>query len=96
MTRDSCPYAGTLVITNHSQIVDAEECPLLESTELNSVDWVLEQSKDMTLSRVIYLLINGYTPENICLKNEDTNVSKYLKEWKKNYLSETIFCTGPP
>ena len=74
VTRDSCPYAEILVITNQSEIIDAEECPRLESTELNSVDWVLEQPKDMTLSRVIYLLINGYNPDNICLKNADTNV----------------------
>ena len=40
VTRDSRPYAETLVITNQSQIVDAKECPPLESTELNSVDWV--------------------------------------------------------
>ena len=32
VTRDSCRYAETLVITNHSQIVDAEEYPPLEST----------------------------------------------------------------
>ena len=37
VTRDSCPYAETLVITNHSQTVDEEECPPLESTELNQL-----------------------------------------------------------
>ena len=33
VTRDPCSYAETLVITNQSQIVEAEECPPLESTE---------------------------------------------------------------
>ena len=63
VSRDSCPYVETLVITSQSQIVDSEECPPLESTELSSVDWAVEQSKDITLSRVIYLLRNGYNPE---------------------------------
>ena len=57
---DSCPYAENLVITDQSQIIDSEEWPPLESTELNSDDWATEQSKDITLSRVIYLLKNGY------------------------------------
>ena len=70
----------TLSITNQSQIVDAEECPPLKSTELNSVDWATEQSKDVTLSRVIYLLKSGYNPQNTCLQNEDINVFKYLEE----------------
>ena len=90
VTRDSCPYAETLVITNQSQIVDAEECPPLESPELNSVDWATEQSKDVTLSRVIYLLKSGYNPQNTCLQNEDINVSKHLKDWKKLSFKNNI------
>ena len=99
VARDSCPYAETLVITNQSQIVDAEECPPLESTELNSVDWATEQSKDVTLSQVIYLLKSGYNPQNTCLQNEDINVSKHLKDWKKlsfqnNILYRTTMIDG--
>ena len=90
VARDSCPYAETLVITNQSQIVDANECPPLESTELNSVGWATEQSKDVTLSRVIYLLKNGYNPQNTCLQNEDINVSKHLKDWKKLSFKNNI------
>ena len=70
VTRDSCPYAENLVITSQSQIADSDEsnkCPPLESTELNSVDWATEQSNDLTLSRVIYLLQSGYNPQNTCL-----------------------------
>ena len=99
VTRDSCPYAETLVITKQSQIVDAEECPPLESTELNSVDWATEQSKDVTLSRVIYLLKSGYNPQNTRLQNEDINVSKHLKDWEKlsfknNILYRTTMIDG--
>ena len=99
VSRDSCPYVETLVITSQSQIVDSEECPPLESTELSSVDWAVEQSKDITLSRVIYLLRNGYNPENTCRTKEDLNVSKYLKDWKKlsfknNILYRTTMIDG--
>ena len=103
VTRNPCPYAEILVITNQSQIVDAEECPPLESTELNSVDWATEQSKYITLSRVIYLLIyllkSGYNPQNTYLQNEDINVSKHLKDWKKlsfknNILYRTTMIDG--
>ena len=86
VTKDSCPYAETLVITNQSQIVDSEECPPIESTELNSVDWALEQSKDMTLSRVIYLLKNGYTHGTVF---EST---AYLKFAKLQYVSSGFRC----
>ena len=102
VTRDSCPYAENLVITSQSQIADSEEsskCPPLESTELNSVDWATEQSNDLTLSRVIYLLKSGYNSQNTCLKNEDITVSKYLKDWKKlcfknNILYRTTMIDG--
>ena len=99
VSRDSCPYVETLVITNQPQIVDSEECPPLESRELSSVDWAVEQTKDITLSRVIYLLRNGYNPENTCRTKEDLNVSKYLKDWKKlsfknNILYRTTMIDG--
>lgn len=90
VSRDSCPYVETLVITNQSQIVDSEECSPLESTELSSVDWAVEQSKDITLSRVIYLLRNGYGSEKTGLAKEDLNVSRYLKEWKKLSFKNNI------
>ena len=90
VNRGSCPYVETLVITNQSQIVDSEECPQLESTELSSVDWAVEQSKDITLSRVIHLLRNGYDPEKPCQVKEDLNVSKYLEDWKKFSFKNNI------
>ena len=77
---NSCPYAETLVITDQSQIVDSEESlssPPIDSTELSSVEWATEQSKDITLSRVIHLLKSGYNPQNTSLKNEDNSVTKY-------------------
>ena len=80
---NSCPYAETLVITDQSQIVDSEESissPPIDSTQLSSVDWATEQSKDITLSRVIHLLKSGYNPQNTSLKNEDNSVTKYLKD----------------
>ena len=99
---NSCPYAETLVITDQSQIVDSEESissPPIDSTELSSVDWATEQSKDITLSRVIHLLKSGYNPQNTSLKNEDNSVTKYLKDWKKlsfknNVLYKTITIDG--
>ena len=98
----SCPYAETLVITDQSQIVDSEESissPPIDSTELSSVDWATEQSKYITLSRVIHLLRSGYNPQNTSLKNEDNAITKYLKDWKKlsfknNVLYKTITIDG--
>ncbi|MCG8044919.1 MAG: RNase H-like domain-containing protein [Candidatus Thiodiazotropha endolucinida] len=102
VSRDSCPYVENLVITDQSQTVDSNESvpsPSTESTELKSVDWNSEQSKDITLNRVIYLLKNGYNPQNTCLKNEDLAVSKYMKDWKKlsfkdNILHKTVTIDG--
>ena len=64
---NSCPSAVTLVITDQSHIVDSDESissPSIDSTELSSVDWVTEQPKDITLSRVVHLLKSGYNSQN--------------------------------
>ena len=93
VSRDSCPYVENLVITSQSQIVDSEETttsPPLESTELSSVDWAIEQSKDITLSRVIYLLKSKYNPQTSSLKDETTSVTRYMRDWQKLSFSNNI------
>ena len=45
------------------------------------------------------MLKSGYNPQNTCLQNEDINVSKYLKDWKKlsfknNILYRTTMIDG--
>ena len=93
VSRDSCPYVENLVITSQSQIVDSDETttgPPLESTELNSVDWASEQSKDVTLSRVIHLLKSKYNPQTMSLKDETTSVTRYMRDWQKLSFSDNI------
>ena len=93
VSRDFCPNVENLVITSQSQIVDSEETttsPPLESTELSSVDWATEQSKDITLSRVIYLLKSKYNPQTSSLKGETTRVTKYMRDWQKLSFSNNI------
>ena len=93
VSRDSCPYVENLVITSQSQIVDSDETttgPPLESTELNSVDWASEQSKDVTLNRVIHLLKSKYNPQTTSLKDETTSVTRYMRDWQKLSFSNNI------
>ena len=45
------------------------------------------------------MLKSGYNSQNTCLQNEDINVSKYLKDWKKlsfknNILYRTTMIDG--
>ena len=81
------------MITSQSQKVDSEETttsPPLEATELSSVDWATEQSKDIPLSRVIYLLKSKYNPQTSSLKDETTSVTRYMRDWQKLSFSNNI------
>ena len=45
------------------------------------------------------MLKSGYNPQNTCLQNEDINISKYLKDWRKlsfknNILYRTTMIDG--
>ena len=104
VTRDSCPYIETLILTQQAHTVVSEDIPTTPSgefTEFNSVDWTREQAKDKTLDRVIYLLKNGYNPQNTNMKHENSRVSKYMKDWQKlsfinNVLYKTTNIDGQP
>ena len=90
--RDSCPYAETLEITCAPQLahVDAHPDIMIQSSELQDVDWVKEQAADVTLNRVIYLLQRGHHPDKAELVRESPKVIRYLKERKKYILASSV------
>ncbi|MCG8048682.1 MAG: RNase H-like domain-containing protein, partial [Candidatus Thiodiazotropha endolucinida] len=91
--RDSCPYAETLVITNASQIEpssDVQSDTVLQSTDIQNVDWAKEQVADVTLKRVIQFLHDGFCPAKNELSKESPEVLRYIKEWKKLCLVDSV------
>ena len=47
--------SGIILLTDWN-VCDSEEFSPIESAKVNSAEWATEQSKGITLSRVIYLL----------------------------------------
>ena len=98
--RETCPYAETLVVTSASQLAESVDSNIesvdpdirtdIESTNINTVDWAKEQSRDQFIDRVIYFVKSGYCPQKEELKAEHPEVSKYLRHWKSMSLENGI------
>ena len=97
--RGSCPYAETLVVTSASQLaesvdsnlesLDSDGQKVMESTDINTVDWVKEQSKDDSIAVIVQFVKSGYCPQKEELL-EFPDAVKYLRHWKNFCLIDNV------
>lgn len=75
---------------NHQVLTDNPQDDVLVGSDLQSIDWKEEQSKDSTLSRVIQLLEVGHRLTERQKAHETLQVRAYLKEWNNLYLKDSV------
>ena len=97
--RGSCPYAETLIATSASQLaksvgsnlesLDSDDQKVMESTDINPVDCMKEQSEDDSIGIILQYVKSGYCP----LKEElleFPDAVKYLRHWKNFCLAHNV------
>ena len=88
--RGSYPYAKILVVTSASQLAESVDSNIksfdsdgqkeLESTYINTVDWVKEQSADDSIGILVQYVKSGYCPQKEELVDYPDAV-KYLRHY---------------
>ena len=58
--------------------------------DFSSVNWVVEQSKDPAIARVLTLLSTGFRPSGGCIKSESTEAQRYFREWNRLVIDHQI------
>ena len=97
--RGSCPYAETRVFASASQLaesvdsnlesLDSDDQKIMESTDINTVDWVKEQSEGDCVGIIVHYVKSGYCPQKEELLEFPDSV-KYFRHWKNFYLVDHV------
>ena len=61
----------------------------MESTDINIVDWVKEQSEDDSIGIIVQYVKSGYCPQKEELL-EFPDAVKYLRHWKNFCLIDNV------
>ena len=86
VNRGSCPYIENVLVTDNPDLLELNDFNV-ESTDLNTVDWVKEQSNDPDLKTVVQYVASDYCPVT---SKEQANIGKYLRHWKNLCLIDGI------